>query len=192
MNNDASATAFKELIAKAHVCGLQNHSGLDEHSRQLIGIADRAQRMLDREEITSICNQSGTNPKAIISTICAATAYVDRCKQTLLTQQPHLFEKGGALHPSERSEACWRDCWNFLRVAIYAMASDTAQCTDPSGIQAVRQLYVLMSVPAAGMTLALQTLAELITADLLKNEHPHEASRINEAFTHLNDALHKG
>ena len=49
-----------------------------------------------------------------------------------------------------------------------------------------------MNVPAAGMTLALQTLAELITTDLLKNEHPHEASRINEAFTHLNEALHKG
>lgn len=191
MGHNASSTAFKELIAKAQVCGLQKHDGLDEQSRHLIGTADGAKRMLDREEVISICNQAGTNPEAIISTISAATAYVDRCKQILLTQQSHLFQEGGALHPSERSEACWRDCWNFLRVAIYAMASDTSQCTDPSGIQAVRQLYALMNVPAAGMTLALQTLAELITADLLKNRHPHEAGLINEAFIHLNNVLHK-
>ena len=192
MTSAESRATLKTLIATAQVCGLHHHPEIDEQSRILIKSADQEKRMLHRKEIESICTQSGTNQEASALIISEAEHYVDHCKQTLQTQQAHLFEEGGALHPTERSEACWRDCWNFLRVASYAMASDTPDCTDASGIQAVRQLYALMSVPAAGMTLALQTLSQLITTDLLQRNHQREALCLEKAFAHLNSELHKG
>ena len=192
MNSTESRAAIKALIAKAQICGLHHHPEINEQSRDLIRTADQEKRMLHKREIESICTQSGTNHEAIAFMISEAANYVDRCKQTLQTRQAHLFEEGGALHPTERSEACWRDCWNFLRLASYAMASDTPECTDASGIQAVRQLYALMNVPAAGMTLALQTLSQLVTNDLLQRDHQHEALCLEKAFSHLNSELHKG
>ena len=192
MNNAESRAAFKELVSKAQVCGLHNHPQIDEESRSLIKKADQERRMLNKREIEAICTQSATNPRAIHLTIREASRYVESCKQTLHARQPHLFEEGGALYPTERSDACWRDCWNFLRVSIYAMASDQSQCTDPSGIKAVRQLFELMNVPISGMTLALQSLSELITIDLLKQDHQHEAECLEKALAHLNGELHKG
>lgn len=192
MTSAESRATLKTLIAKAQVCGLHHHPEINEQSRILIKSADQEKRMLHKKEIESICMQSGTNQEASALIISEAAHYVDRCKQTLQTQQAHLFEEGGALHPTERAEACWRDCWNFLRVASYAMASDTPDCTDASGIQAVRQLYALMNVPAAGMTLALQTLSQLITTDLLQRNHQREALCLEKAFAHLNSELHKG
>ena len=192
MSSEESRATFKALIAKAQVCGLHHHPKINQHSRQLIETADQEKRMLNSVEIESICTQAGTNQRAISLTTCEAANYVDRCKQTLQTRQGHLFEEGGALYPTERADACWRDCWNFLRVAIYAMASGTPECTDPEGIQAVRQLYTLMNVPAEGMTLALQTLSQLVTTDLQKKDLPKEALCIKKAFTHLNNTLHKG
>ena len=190
MNNAESRAAFKELISKAQVCGLHNHPQIGEESRSLIQKADQERRMLNWLE-QPICTQAGTNQRAISLTTCEAANYVDRCKQTLQTRQGHLFEEGGALYPTERADACWRDCWNFLRVASYAMASDTPECTDAEGIQAVRQLYTLMNVPAEGMTLALQTLSQLVTTDLQKEGLPREALCLEKAFTHLNNMLHK-
>ena len=192
MSSEESRATFKALIAKAQVCGLHHHPKINQHSRQLIKTADQEKRMLNSVEIESICTQAGTNQRAISLTTCEAANYVDRCKQTLQTRQGHLFEEGGALYPTERADACWRDCWNFLRVASYAMASDTPECTDPEGIQAVRQLYTLMNVPAEGMTLALQTLSQLVATDLQKKDLPKEALCIKKAFTHLNNTLHKG
>ena len=191
MSSEESQSTFKALIAKAQVCGLHHHPKINQHSRQLIKTVDQEKRMLNSVEIESICTQAGTNPRAISLTISEAANYVDRCKQTLQSQQAHLFEEGGALYPTERSDACWRDCWNFLRVASYAMASNTSECTDASGIQAVRQLYTLMNVPADGMTLALQTLSRLITTDLIQRNHQREAVCIEKAFAHLNRELHK-
>lgn len=191
MSSEESRATFKALIAKAQVCGLHHHPKINQHSRQLIKTADQEKRMLNSVEIESICTQAGTNQRAISLTTCEAANYVDRCKQTLQTRQGHLFEEGGALYPTERADACWRDCWNFLRVASYAMASDTPECTDAEGIQAVRQLYTLMNVPAEGMTLALQTLSQLVTTDLQKKDLPKEALCIEKAFTHLNNTLHK-
>lgn len=192
MSSEESQSTFKALIAKAQVCGLHHHPKINQHSRQLMKTADQEKRMLNSVEIESICTQAGTNPRAISLTISEAANYVDRCKQTLQRQQAHLFEEGGALYPTERADACWRDCWNFLRVASYAMASDTPECTDPEGIQAVRQLYKLLNVPAEGMTLALRTLSELVTTDLQKRDLPKEALCLEKTFTHLNNTLHKG
>lgn len=184
-------TTFKTLIRQSQVCGLQKKSSVDAQSRSLIKLADQEKRMLSDEEITSICARARTNSKAIGSIIKGAKGYVNHCKQTLICERPHLFQEGGALYPSERSEACWRDCWNFLRVAIYATATNTPDCTDTDGIKIVRQLYELMNVPTSGMTLALKALSQLVSTDLINQNHPQEANCFAQALTHMSDSLHK-
>ena len=191
MMSEDQRTALKQLVRKAQVCGLQNNPLVAPQLRSVINLADQEKRMLSDDEITLICAHTRRSSKAITSTIKTANNYVDRCKQTLLSEQPSLFQEGGALHPSERSEACWRDCWNFLRVAIYAMATNTPQCTDPEGIKVVRQLYALMNVPVSGMNLALSTLSQLITADLRHQGQDPEAACIDKAFAHMRTVLHK-
>ena len=191
MNTTEDRTTIRNIISKAQVCGLQNNPAVDDLSRSLIRIADQEKRMLTDVEIISICSHASTNPTAISSTIRNAAHYVDRCKQTLVTEQPQLFQEGGALHPVERSEACWRDCWNFLRVASYAMAVGTPQCTDTAGIRFVRQLYELMNVPVSGMNLALSALSQMITRDLRRQNHQAEAECIAMAFTEMRRALYK-
>ena len=191
MISEDQRAALKQLVRKAQVCGLQNNPLVAPQLRSVINLADQEKRMLSDDEITLICAHTRRSSKAITSTIKTANNYVDRCKQTLLSEQPSLFQEGGALYPSERSEACWRDCWNFLRVAIYAMATNTPQCTDPEGIKVVRQLYALMNVPVSGMNLALSTLSQLITTDLRHQGQDPEAVCIDNAFAHMRTALHK-
>jgi hypothetical protein len=181
------------LIAKANVCGLQQHPNLPESSKRIIAKADQDKRQLTEVEVNDLCSTSGMSATVILFVIEHAKRYVDQSKQVVLKAHPSLVEPGGALHPAERAQACWRDCWNFLRVATYATATDTADCTDPQGIEAVRALYNQLRVPLEGMTMALTTLSSLITADIQKqhSDLKREALAFKAAFAHLNETLHK-
>ena len=188
MNNAESRAAFKELISKAQVCGLHNHPQINEESRSLIKKADQERRMLNKREIEAICTQSATNPRAIHLAIREASRYVESCKQTLHARQPHLFEEGGALYPTERSDACWRDCWQFFRVVIYAYACGRAAFTDPDGMAALRQLYRRMNVPLLGLNIALEQLETLTVAEIADTD-AHAA--LTATFLHLRAELNK-
>ena len=185
---------LQDLIAKANVCGLQKHFNLPETSKLIIAKADQEKRQLTVTEVNDLCSTSGMSATVVLFVIENAQGYVDQSKQVLLKAHPSLVEPGGALHPPERAQACWRDCWNFLRVATYATATNTADCTDPQGIEAVRALYEQLRVPLEGMSMALTTLSSLITSDI-EQQHSdlrREALAFQAAFAHLNAALHKG
>ena len=185
---------LQNLIAKANVCGLQKHLNLPETSKLIIGKADQDKRQLTETEVNDLCSTSGMSATVVLFVIENAQGYVDQSKQVLLKAHPSLVEPGGALYPPERAQACWRDCWNFLRVATYATATNTADCTDPQGIEAVRALYDQLRVPLEGMSMALTTLSSLITSDIEQqdNDLEREAVAFRAAFAHLNAALHKG
>ena len=184
---------LQELIAKANVCGLQKHPNLPKISKFIIAKADQDKRQLTEAEVNDLCSTSGMSATAILFVIEHAQRYVDQSKQVLLKAHPSLVEPGGALHPAERAQACWRDCWNFLRVATYATATNTSDCTDPQGIEAVRALYARLRVPLEGMTMALTTLSSLITTDIQKqnSNFNREVLAYKAAFDHLNATLHK-
>ena len=186
--------AFEKLTRKAKVCGSQHHQSVPDTSKFTIAIADKDQRLLSKSEVQNLCARSGIRAELVQLVIERASDYVDQSKQVLMSAQPSLFTEGGALYPAERAQACWRDCWNFLRVATYAAATNTAECTDPQGIKAVSALYDLLGVPLEGMTVALATLSDLITSDINKQEgnHDKEALCFKATFDHLNRALHKG
>ena len=180
-----------ELIRIARVCDLQNNPSCPERLRTVIAIADDQKRMPTAEELASFCDWSGASNDAIQLLISRASDYVNRSKARLTEDHPEYFVPGGALHPQERAETCWRDCWNFLRVTIYATALNIPTCTNPECIAAVRRLYTLMNVPIPGMQLALSTMASVASAELISKGHHQESNCLKTTITHLQSSLNK-
>ena len=85
-------------------------------------------------------------------------------------------------------EACWRDCWNFLRVVIYAVACNQSCFTNPSGMAALRELYRRMNVPIEGMNIALVQLKKLALEGVSRS---NDRQLISDCFQHLRDQLNK-
>ena len=181
-------TDFKTLVQTAQVQGLSLNQDLPQATRRILERADQAQRQLTSEELATICQASGIDQSLPGSLIQRSDQLVNQARAQLLATQPHLVQPGGALHPQDRAEACWRDCWNFLRVVIYAVACNQSCFTNPSGMAALRELYRRMNVPIEGMNIAL---------DQLKKRALEWASRSNDrqlidaCFQHLRDQLNK-
>ena len=113
---------------------------------------------------------------------------MNQARAHLLETQPHLVQPGGALHPQDRAEACWRDCWNFLRVITYAVACNQSCFTNPSGMAALRELYRRMNVPIEGMNIALIQLKKLALEGVSRS---NDRQLISDCFQHLSDQLNK-
>ena len=113
---------------------------------------------------------------------------MNQARAQLLATQPHLVQPGGALHPQDRAEACWRDCWNFLRVIIYAVACNQSCFTNPSGMAALRELYRRMNVPIEGMNIALGQLKEKTLEGVSRS---NDRQLIRDCFQHLHAELNK-
>ena len=105
-----------------------------------------------------------------------------------MKEQPHLVQAGGALFPSERAEACWRDCWQFFRVIVYAIACKRPLFTDPEGMGALRALYAHVGVPIEGLNIALKQLKILTRQEVMS---PTEDQLLSDSFGHLLEELNK-
>ena len=136
-------TDFKTLVQTAQVQGLSINQELPRTTRSILEHADQAQRQLTSDELSTICRVSGIDGSLPGSLIQRSDHLVNQARAHLLATQPHLVQPGGALHPQDRAEACWRDCWNFLRVITYAVACNQSCFTNPSGMAALRELYRL-------------------------------------------------
>ena len=182
---------IQKLCEQAQVCGLQHNHHIPEELRKRINIADTSKQQLCPDDVNQICRWSGTDPSAIAALQEAAEHLVNQTKTQLIKNHPELILPGGGLHPEQRAEACWRDCWNFLRVCIYAVASSCPHCTDDEGMKAVRALYAFMSVPMDGMNLALETLEELCKTRLDATSNRKEAECAQQAFQHMREQLNQ-
>ena len=181
-------TDFKTLVQTAQVQGLSTNQDLPQTTRSILERADQAQRQLTPDELVTICQGSGTDDSLPGSLIQRSDQLVNQARGHLLETQPHLVQPGGALHPQERAEACWRDCWNFLRVIIYAVACNQSCFTNPSGMAALRELYRRMNVPIEGMNIALGQLKELALEGVSRS---NDRQLISGCFQHLRDQLNK-
>ena len=181
-------TDFKTLVQTAQVQGLSTNQDLPQTTRSILERADQAQRQLTPEELVTICQGSGTDDSLPGSLIQRSDQLVNQARGYLLETHPHLVQPGGALHPQERAEACWRDCWNFLRVIIYAVACNQSCFTNPSGMAALRELYRRMNVPIEGMNIALGQLKELALEGVSRS---NDRQLISGCFQHLRDQLNK-
>ena len=181
-------TDFKTLVQAAQVQGLSINQDLPQTTRSILERADQAQRQLSSDELTTICQVSGIDVSLADNLIQRSDQLVNQARAHLIATQPHLVQPGGALHPEDRAEACWRDCWNFLRVITYAVACNQSCFTNPSGMAALRELYRRMNVPIEGMNIALIQLKKLALEGVSRS---NDRQLISDCFQHLRDQLNK-
>ena len=181
-------TDFKTLVQTAQVQGLSLNQDLPQATRSIVERADQAQRQLSSDELTTICQVSGIDVSLADNLIQRSDQLVNQARAHLIATQPHLVQPGGALHPEDRAEACWRDCWNFLRVITYAVACNQSCFTNPSGMAALRELYRRMNVPIEGMNIALGQLKEKALEGVSRS---NDRQLIDDCFQHLRDQLNK-
>ena len=181
-------TDFKTLVQTAQVQGLSLNQDLPHATRSILERADQAQRQLTSDELSTICRVSGIDGSLPGSLIQRSDHLVNQARALLLATQPDLVQPGGALHPEDRADACWRDCWNFLRVITYAVACNQSCFTNPSGMAALRELYRRMNVPIEGMNIALGQLKEKALEGVSRS---NDRQLINDCFQHLRDQLNK-
>ena len=181
-------TDFKTLVQTAQVQGLSINQELPHATRSILERADQARRQLTADELATICQLSGIDGSLPGSLIQRSDQLVNQARSHLLETQPHLVQPGGALHPQDRAEACWRDCWNFLRVITYAVACNQSRFTSPYGMAALRELYMRMNVPIEGMNVALCQLKELALEGVSR---PNDRQLVNDCFQHLHAELNK-
>ena len=179
---------LKQLIASAQVLGLQNDPSLPASDRQILRMADNEKRALSPTEIQQICQSSKVDAQLMEHLQSKANHLVQQAREFLVKEQPHLVQSGGALFPSERAEACWRDCWQFFRVIVYATACGRPQFTNPEGMGALRALYAHVGVPLEGLNVALQQLKILSRQQVVS---PIEAQLLSDSFGHLLKELNK-
>ena len=181
-------TDFKTLVQTAQVQGLSINQELPQATRSILERADQAQRQLTSDELSTICQVSGIDGSLADNLIQRSDHLVNQARAHLLETQPHLVQPGGALHPEDRAEACWRDCWNFLRVITYAVACNQSCFTNPSGMAALRELYRRMNVPIEGMNIALGQLKDKALEGVSRS---NDRQLIRDCFQHLHAELNK-
>ena len=177
---------ISELIKRARVQGLSEDLTLDFQVRTAIKNADEEKRHLTQEEIRAICKISGTSTSEISIIQARSNDLVTASRKGLMEEQPDLVKPGGALYPSERAEACWSDCWQFLRVINYAYACNKTKFTNPKGMAALRELYKKMGVPLSGLSTALRYLEILTTNEVGTTKGKAQLTNI---FGHLTQEL---
>ena len=181
-------TDFKTLVKTAQVQGLSINQELPQATRSILERADQAQRQLTSDELSTIHQVSGIDGSLADNLIQRSEQLVNQARAHLIETKPHLVQPGGALHPEDRAEACWRDCWNFLRVITYAVACNQSCFTNPSGMAALRELYRRMNVPIEGMNIALGQLKEKALEGVLRS---NDRQLIRDCFQHLHAELNK-
>ena len=184
MNKESEA--INELIKIAKVQELSDDLTLDFQVRTAIKNADKEKRHLTQEEVRKICKISGTSTRDISMIQAKSNDLVTASKKELLEEQPDLVKPGGALYPPERAEACWSDCWQFLRVINYAYACNRTKFTSPKGMAALRELYKKMGVPMSGLSTALRYL-EILTLEVVGTAKGK--AQLTNIFEHLMQEL---
>ena len=185
-----SSDTIRQLAAKAQVLGLPQQPNLSQSSRQLLQHADQERRLLSSSEIQSLCQHSGVMAAPLEQLQGQAQPLVDQARHDLLEAQPHLVKPGGARYPEHRAEACWRDCFHFLRGCGYAVAVAQPKFTNPQGMAALGELYAALGVPVDGLLLALARLQELATKSYRDSSAPSsDVELLDEAFCELRSQI---
>jgi len=189
--SSASAERIKQLARESKVCGLSGDPSLPENLRDLIREADQSKRLLSDEEIQECCDWSGLEAAPLTALQRQVSDLVDQARADLLSEQPQLVQPGGKLYPQDRADACWRDCFHFLRVSIYGTALGKSDVTDSDGMQCLAELYALLDVPVPGLLLALNRLRLHSVDSYSKLGAGVDAKTLSDALSHLGNMIRK-
>ncbi|BEV36099.1 phycobilisome polypeptide [Synechococcus sp. M16CYN] len=176
----------QQLIASVQVLGLHNDSSLPDADCQILRQANKERRPLSTGEMQQICSSSKVAVDLPEYLQNNADRLVNQARRFLLMKQSHLVQPGGTLFQPKRAEACWRDCREFFRVIVYAVACRRPKFTNPEGMAALRELYALIGVPVDAIHFALN---ELLNLTQLEIQSLEEQILIRACFTHLTSNL---
>jgi hypothetical protein len=185
MSTSPSPEQIRSLAQRAQIFGLQDKQSLNSDLRDILANANREVRLLTAEEITHACHYSGVTSSPLIQLQNQASNLVEGAREALLAQQPSLVLAGGALYPQERADACWRDCFHFLRISFYAVAAGESTFTDPSGLKAMEELYALLNVPVPALLIALSHLRDFACTAYSHAGANHDVGLLESALNHL-------
>ena len=177
------------LARRAQVCGLHRQAAIPSHVRQVLEEADHTKRLLSTDEINQLCANSGVNASALNALQQQVEHLVDTTRQELLAEQPELVQPGGALHPAHRAEACWRDCFHFLRVCLYGVAIRRPNVTDPEGMEALGELYRAVGVPIDALLIALACLRRRACGAYSALADSEDVELLDQAIKHLEQRI---
>lgn len=177
------------LLKRARVCGLSQNSSLAAPVRELVAAADGAKRPFTASELALVCATCGSSKRFVQELMDQADALVDAARACLLRHEPQLVRPGGQLYPAHRAVACWRDCAQFLRVIVYAVACGCPAVSDGEGVQALLALYALMDVPLPALRFALASLRQQALAAMAGAGCPADLQNLDQAFADLLKAL---
>ena len=187
--NAASADQIRALAQRAKVCGLDEDPTIPFDLRQVIAAANRDQRLLTADELKRCCQWSGVDCAPLVSLQDLVPELVNQSRSALLSDEPDLVKPGGKLHPQERADACWRDCFHFLRVSLYGIALKRTEITEREGMVALAELYSLMDVPVPALMRALAHLRQhsmQAYADLCSAS---QAKALGDTVNHISNTI---
>ncbi|MCP9830662.1 phycobilisome polypeptide [Synechococcus sp. HJ21-Hayes] len=180
---------LRELTAKARIFGLIHDQSLPPSIRAILQQADAEARALSEDELSAICSISTVNAEHLQRLQSKTPLIVTSAKGQLLREDPGLVLTGGALYPGARAEACWRDCWHFLRVTIYAVAVERPIFTHPPGVRGLGDLYRELRVPVNSMALAIGFLKTDALSRYSAYASSNDVSLLGEALLHLEQMI---
>ncbi|CAN8064224.1 unnamed protein product [Agarophyton chilense] len=108
---------------------------------------------------------------------------IEAARAYILRVYPRIDQPGGALWPSQRAVACWRDLSAFARVAAYLAICENGLSTR--GMHIMQQVYYEMNVPLDAVRTGVHCIREQL-ADRAAYNNDSEASKIvRTAFDQL-------
>lgn len=183
-------TRFQQMTANAHILGLGYDQSLPRSIRAILQRADASKRLLTNTEIEVICSLTNVNPIHLRKLQLRAPFIVDAAKDCLLQKEPSLFETGGALHPKSRADACWRDCWHFLRMVFYAVATNRPSFTHPLGVEGLSELYTFLGVPTSSIVSAVSLMKLEAHIFYSSFANKQDILILDQSLQHLEQAIH--
>lgn len=94
---------------------------------------------------------------------------ISTARAAIFAAAPGIEDEGGALWPTFRADACWRDIENFLRVVQYGCVCDGGKAAWLSGEGCVimAEIYRELEVPLKEMIVGLRAAAEFVGSELM-------------------------
>ena len=181
---------LQSLIRRAKVFNPDLFNDLPAELYQVLVEANRSKRQLNDAELIQFSEHSSLPPEQLLALRRLVEPCVREARAALASQHPELFIAGGALASPERAEACWRDCENFFRVVIYAVAAARPRFSDQPSIDALNELYGRMGVPTEGLAYALSQLsANSRAAFEARYDHSPVTALLQDSFDNLRELL---
>ncbi|MCU0534792.1 MAG: phycobilisome protein [Hydrococcus sp. Prado102] len=175
----------RQLIPKARIVSFATWN--NDYPAEVVAIfqkADDEGRYLTDEDIERIKTLSPSLSSSVENARLLrekAPNIVSEARKKLLEQFPNIAQPGGDLYPPERSEACWRDFWHFLRCITYGIAGKKTQFTSQEGFNNMQMLYEELRVPLGAMVVGLEN----IKFFGLKEFQEQEQEELKPYFNHL-------